>query len=96
MTDLPTSKIELLEQMEAGRMQWDNVLAQISTSALEDPGVEGIWSIKQIVAHILGYEEWALAFLTDLHNPALSAQLAFDSFWQEQLDELFRHYRKAT
>jgi len=59
MTDLPTDKTELIEQMEAGRWKWDNLLAQIDTSVLEEPNVEGVWSIKQIVAHILGYEEWA-------------------------------------
>jgi uncharacterized damage-inducible protein DinB len=86
MTDLPTSKTELLEQMEAGRSKWNDVLAQIDSSALEEPGIEGVWSIKQIIAHILGYEEWALALLTDLHESSAGARPAFDSFWQEQLD----------
>ena len=86
MTDLPINKTELIEQMEAGRQQWDNMLAQIDPSALEESNVEGVWSIKQIVAHILGYEEWTLALLTDLHDPTSSALSAFDSFWEKQLD----------
>jgi|GEM_PF-4632218 len=43
-----------LQEMEVGRRRWKDVLSQIDPSTLEEPGVEGIWSIKQIVAHILG------------------------------------------
>lgn len=52
---------------------------------LEQPGVEGLWSVKQIVAHIAGYEEGAAAFLTDRRDPA-GAMARFDAFWQQELD----------
>src|SRR5215216_1496497 len=89
MTDLPINKTELLEHMESGRREWEESLAQVDPSALDEPAVEGVWSVKQIVAHILGYEEWALAFLTELRDPGSSARSAFDAFWQKQL-ELYR------
>ena len=86
MTNLPADKSALLQEMQAGRRLWDDALTQIDPSTLEEPGIEGIWSVKQIIAHILGYEEWALAFLTDLHDPGAGSLTAFDAFWQGELD----------
>ena len=84
--DVPTSKPELLRAMETGRSEWETLLSQIDEHALLEPGVEGVWSVKQIVAHIAGYEEWAAAFLTDRLDPLAGAIAAFDAFWQDQLD----------
>jgi len=84
--DRPTSKAALLRAMETARYEWDSLLADIDEDALNEPGVEGVWSVKQIVAHIAGYEEWATAFLTDRLNPSAGALAAFDAFWQHELD----------
>ena len=54
-----------------------------------EPGVEGIWSVKEIIAHIAGFEHYAAALLTDLFRAELRAQAALDAFYQQQLD----HYR---
>jgi Protein of unknown function (DUF1706) len=86
MINLPANKTALLQEMEVGRRIWEDVLTQIDAFTLEEPGVEGSWSIKQIVAHILGYEQWALAFLTDLHDPRAGSRTAFEAFWQGELD----------
>jgi hypothetical protein len=84
--DTPTTKAALLSAMETARREWDSLLSQVDEQALVEPGVEGVWSVKQIVAHIAGYEEWAAAFLTDRLDPTAGALTAIDTFWQEQLD----------
>ncbi len=84
--DVPTSKSALLRAMETGRSEWETLLSQIDEHTLLEPGVEGVWSVKQIVAHIAGYEEWAAAFLTDRLDPLAGALAAIDTFWQHQLD----------
>lgn len=84
--DIPKTKSELLRAMEAGRREWDTILSQIDEQALSEPGVEGVWSVKQIVAHVAGYEEWTAAFLNDRLNPGAGILAAHDAFWQEQLD----------
>ena len=84
--DIPKTKSELLRTLEAGRREWDTILSQIDEQALSEPGVEGIWSVQQIVAHVAGYEEWTAAFLTDRLNPGTGILAAHDAFWQEQLD----------
>src|SRR5678815_4162431 len=84
--DIPKTKSELLSAMEAGRREWDTVLSQIDEQHLSEPGVEGVWSVKQIVAHVAGYEEWTVAFLTNRLNPGAGILAAHDAFWQDQLD----------
>ena len=84
--DIPKTKSELLSAMEAARREWDTVLSQIDEQQLSEPGVEGVWSVKQIVAHVAGYEEWTVAFLTNRLNPGAGILAAHDAFWQAQLD----------
>ena len=38
------------------RSQWDDLIAQIDEQWMLEPGVEGIWSVKDIIAHILWNE----------------------------------------
>lgn len=38
------------------RAQWAALLAQVGAERLDVPGVEGAWSVKQIVAHLTWYE----------------------------------------
>ena len=84
--DLPATKSALIAALEAGRDEWDAALAQVGSAGLEQPGVEGTWSVKQIVAHVAGYEEWAAAFLADRLDPDSGAMAAFDTYWQQRLD----------
>ena len=74
--DTPTTKAALLSAMETARREWDSLLSHVDEQALVEPGVEGVWSVKQIVAHIAGYEEWAAAFLTDRLDPTAGALTA--------------------
>ena len=84
--DTPKTKSEFLRLMEDGRREWDAVLSQVNKKYLSEPGVEGIWSVRQIVAHVAGYEEWTAAFLTDRLNPGADILATHDAFWQKQLD----------
>jgi len=38
------------------RAQWDTLLAQIDEQWMLEPGVEGKWSVKDIIAHVLWNE----------------------------------------
>ena len=55
----PTNKSELLEQIQAGRAAWEALLAQVEPERLTEPGVEGDWSLKDVIAHIAFYEQRA-------------------------------------
>lgn len=38
------------------RGRWTDLLARVGPEHMEEPGVEGAWSVKQIVAHLTWYE----------------------------------------
>ncbi len=64
MTETPTQprdKSELLERMQAGREEWDALIAQIPDSALTAPVLSGGWSVKDLIAHVAAYENWTAA-----------------------------------
>ncbi len=51
--------VQLLEAMTAARSNWDALLAEASEARLTEPGVEGDWSLKDIIAHLTYFETWA-------------------------------------
>ena len=55
------SKVELLQEMHAARVAWDAVVAQIPDAEMDEPGVEGPWSAKDVLTHVMGYERWTAA-----------------------------------
>ncbi len=59
---------QLLEAMRAARSNWEALLAQIGEGRLTEPGVEGDWSLKDIIAHITYYETWATDCLSAIRR----------------------------
>lgn len=52
------TKAVLLERMRAGRAEWEALLAAVPHDRMIEPGVEGAWSVKDILAHVTVYEQW--------------------------------------
>jgi hypothetical protein len=50
---------QLVEAMIAARSNWEALLAEAGEARLTEPGVEGDWSLKDIIAHITYFETWA-------------------------------------
>jgi hypothetical protein len=46
----------LVEEMRSERERWEALLARIGTERMEEPGVDGDWSVKDVVAHVTAYE----------------------------------------
>jgi uncharacterized damage-inducible protein DinB len=51
------------DSLRSGRAEWDALLAQIGADRMTQPGVEGDWSIKDIIAHITWHEREMLGVL---------------------------------
>ncbi|MEO7076289.1 MAG: DinB family protein [Ktedonobacterales bacterium] len=51
-TNSATSKAQLLEELRNEQTQWEALLHEIGEAHMTQPGVEGEWSIKDIVAHL--------------------------------------------
>ena len=51
-------KETFLATLRQERVEWDALLAQVPASRMTTPGIEGQWSVKDVIAHIATYEEW--------------------------------------
>jgi hypothetical protein len=49
------NKSELLDWLQEEYQQWETLLDQIGSARMEQPGVNGNWSIKDLVAHLAGW-----------------------------------------
>src|SRR5215831_13108863 len=57
------TKTELLAGLHSEQEQWEALLAQIGEARMDQPGVAGEWSIKDIVAHLTGWRRRTVARL---------------------------------
>ena len=61
---------QLLVTMRAARTEWEELLAEAGAARLTEPGVEGDWSLKDIIGHISYYEAWAADVLSAIRRGA--------------------------
>ncbi len=59
---------QLLETMRAARSDWEALLAEAGATHLTEPGVEGDWSLKDIIGQISYYEFWAADVLNAIRG----------------------------
>jgi len=48
-------RAELVEQLNLENEEWKTLLAEIGEDRMEEPGVAGAWSIKDVVAHLTAW-----------------------------------------
>ena len=51
------NKPELLNWLQDEYQQWEELLNQIGPERMEQPGVSGYWSMKDIIAHLTGWQQ---------------------------------------
>lgn len=57
------TKESLLPTMRSAREEWEALLSEVGADRMTLPGVEGDWSVKDIVAHVTYYERWLVGYL---------------------------------
>ena len=58
--DAPMIRATFLDSLRSGRATWEALLAQIGADRMMQSGVEGDWSVKDIIAHITWHERAAI------------------------------------
>jgi hypothetical protein len=48
-------RAELLAQLNSEHEAWESLLEQIGEDRMEEPGVAGAWSVKDVVAHLTAW-----------------------------------------
>jgi hypothetical protein len=56
-------KSDLLHWLQAAYQRWEASLDRIGSSFLEQPGVNGEWSMKDMIAHLTGWNRWLVTRL---------------------------------
>jgi hypothetical protein len=56
----PTTKHQLLQAIEIERNALEEFLAQLSPAQLTQPGLVGSWSAKDVLAHLIEWEQMVL------------------------------------
>ncbi len=57
-----TNKKQLLEDMEKERADLEDLLATLSPEQMTQPGVLGEWSVKDVLAHLIEWEQMVLGW----------------------------------
>jgi hypothetical protein len=57
------NKAELIDELQEEYQNWQALLEQIGPTRMDQPGVNGDWSMKDIVAHLTGWNRWLVARL---------------------------------
>ena len=57
------TKAQFLDLLRTARAEWDALLAAVPEARMTAPGVEGHWSVKDVIAHITWHEREMLGVL---------------------------------
>ncbi|MCW5879762.1 MAG: ClbS/DfsB family four-helix bundle protein, partial [Anaerolineae bacterium] len=52
----PAAKATLLEKLSIERSRLEDLLSQLTPTAMEQPGVDHEWSVKDILAHLAAWD----------------------------------------
>jgi uncharacterized damage-inducible protein DinB len=55
VTATTLSKTDVLARFDQERMVWERLLAEVGEERMEQPGVTGEWTFKDVVAHLNGW-----------------------------------------
>ena len=75
------NKSDLLDWLQNEYRLWEELLEQIGLIRMDQPGVNGEWSMKDIVAHLTGWNRWLVTRL----QSAQRAESEPPPPWPEQL-----------
>ena len=73
-------KAEFIDRVKTGRGEWAELLLMVDADLMLEPGQEGEWSAKDILAHVMWYERQMLLMLK-------TRALVGSDLWELPLDE---------
>jgi len=89
----PITRAKVVQAIKQGRAEWEATLAEVGRERMEQPGVEGEWTVKDIVAHNMWNEREMERMVSD-HALMPSES---DRLWMmsndERNEELYRVFK---
>ena len=71
---------DFLSDFQKANQEWDSLLAQVPPARMTQPGANGEWSVKDVLAHITWYENEMIGLMRE-------RALAGSPLWEKPLDE---------
>ena len=84
MSNSTIAQSEVLARIDQERAWWEGLLAEIGEERMEQPGVTGDWTFKDVVAHLSGWQRRTLDRLQAVRND----QPAPASPWPAEFDAI--------
>jgi hypothetical protein len=81
------TKPELLDAIQTGRLEFDNLLNTIPEDKMEDPLLDNGWSVKDTIMHIVAWEQRLIGWLNAVAQGDQPALPAPGYIW-DQMDDL--------
>ena len=92
--DAEATKAALLAAMQAGHTEWENLINGVDRTRMTEPGIEGEWSVKDVIAHVSTYEDW-MAQLLEAGGPNIPH--VTDTMSQDETNAwVFEHNRDLS
>jgi hypothetical protein len=79
---MATTKAELQKTLWRMRADLERFVAEAGPARIEEPGVEGDWSLKDVIAHLTAWRWWSVARMEGAQRNLEPAQP-----WGDDLDE---------
>ncbi len=74
---------EFMDYLQGRNAEWEALLEQAGPERMEQPGVNGDWSMKDVVAHLTGWHHWMVARL----RAAVRGEAPPPAPWPAHLEE---------
>ena len=75
-------KIELLQWLKMEHQEWKAVISHFTSSNWETPGVAGYWSMKDVLAHLIGWNRR----LVDIMQAVINGKPKPQPFWPTNMN----------
>jgi hypothetical protein len=79
-TNATMTKAGLLELVREARARWEATLSELGEERMEEPGVDGDWTVRDVIAHLTWHEKEMLQLLK-------ARRLAGSNLWELPLHE---------
>jgi hypothetical protein len=81
------NKRELLDELESSRERFLELLDDLADDAFEEPGVIGVWSLKDVLAHLTRWEAELVKLLWQISQGQVPTSAQFSQISVDTMNE---------
>src|SRR5436853_6496204 len=87
--------VELSGLIRETSTRMELLLAQLSVAEINQPGAVGVWSVKDVLAHIAFWERYAANIIRDAMRGAAPALVADDETERNNASVVAQYYQRS-